>query len=239
MQSQEFVKSFKQSFKAYNAPQQQQSSISEVLDKIKVAVNSRRIMIRPMFQDFDPYNHGRIQTIHFFQCLDKIVPLTTQDHKVLSDRYLDKESNEIAYVQLIADVDPKDFEMLDFGKSHKYPKITHLGKGEQEHEATLANINLQLTKKAIRLRDFFYDYDPMRKGFIAEGKFITAISTSNLELSMPELRTLINHYRYEDDTITKQVHYLALLKDLKRTFAVTNFAKNSLLTCTLNSGRSK
>lgn len=215
MNSQDFAKSFKQSFKAYNDPNNFSITVEELLEKIRFIVLSRRIMIRPMFQDFDPYNHGKINQVNFFQCLDKITQLSTQEHKLLADKYMDKSNGEITYVQFIADIDPKDLDLPDFGKSTKQPKISGLGKGVKELEPTLDNITLQLAKKAIRLKDFFFDYDPMRKGYISESKFVTAISTSNLELTAQEMKALVNYYAYEDDTTTNQVHYYTLCKDLK------------------------
>lgn len=54
--------------------------------------------------------------------------------------------------------------------------------------------------KRIRIREFFKDYDPLRKGFVTETQFKRILHVSNISLTETEIEILVRSYKV--DTIT-------------------------------------
>lgn len=50
-------------------------------------------------------------------------------------------------------------------------------------------------KDGIRIKEFFLDFDKLRKGWVGEAAFRTCIGTLNVKLDASEIDYLINKYR--------------------------------------------
>jgi len=67
-----------------------------------------------------------------------------------------------------------------------------------------SRIKAEVFKKQIRIKEFFNDFDRLRKGTVTEDKFRSAMSMLNYPLTEKEISELINRYKGEEGLI----HYL-------------------------------
>eukprot|EP00750_Incisomonas_marina_P032935 INCI944.1.p1 GENE.INCI944.1~~INCI944.1.p1 ORF type:complete len:935 (+),score=178.76 INCI944.1:259-3063(+) len=58
----------------------------------------------------------------------------------------------------------------------------------------IASIKDRVKKLRIRVADFFYDYDPLRTGFVTENLFTTALETARLQLTGSQMEELSKFY---------------------------------------------
>lgn len=57
--------------------------VQDLLHKIRVYTSTRRMMLKPSFQDFDTHRHGRISKSQFSQCLGKVIVLILKSNSFL------------------------------------------------------------------------------------------------------------------------------------------------------------
>jgi len=90
----------------------------------------------------------------------------------------------------------------------------------------VARIQSKVVEKRIRLREFFQDFDALRKGLCSVGNLRSALTISNLgkELSKSDFEELVNTYAQEDG----QFNYLQFCNDVNQAFAVTGLEKMPL-----------
>jgi hypothetical protein len=87
-----------------------------------------------------------------------------------------------------------------------------------------------VAKDRIRIREFFLDFDKLRKGTTGEAGFRTCLGTLNIQLSMEEVNALIAKYRLDSGLI----NYADFCNNIDTVFAagsdpdaVINNAKSS------------
>jgi len=56
-------------------------------------------------------------------------------------------------------------------------------------------------KKQIRMKDFFYDFDRLRKGYVTEDKFRSALSMLHMHMTEKDISELIQRYKTGPDLI--------------------------------------
>jgi hypothetical protein len=86
------------------------------------------------------------------------------------------DNNEIKYLEFITDGTPfktfeQEMEDLNRTKKDKYIGKIRTFVGEQEFTELMFKLKAQVKKDRIRLREFFQDHDPLRKGTITSQKF--------------------------------------------------------------------
>ncbi|KAL0229728.1 hypothetical protein PCE1_003296 [Barthelona sp. PCE] len=81
-------------------------SDDELLRKIKDYVDQRGLIIKPIFDDFDAQNRGRITEDQFQRCLKMLFPLNSNQINQLCTIYLHEEEGLIRYLPFISEVDP-------------------------------------------------------------------------------------------------------------------------------------
>jgi hypothetical protein len=69
-------------------------------------------------------------------------------------------------------------------------------------------------KHRIRIQEFFYDFDRLRKGYCGEGNFRTAIGTLKFLLSEEEMQELLNKYKLDNGLI----NYSSFCKNINEVF---------------------
>lgn len=57
-------------------------------------------------------------------------------------------------------------------------------------------VALQITKNAVRLKEFFVDADRLRKGFVSRAKFRTGLDMAGVQLDEIAYRTLEAEFDY-------------------------------------------
>jgi hypothetical protein len=99
------------------------------------------------------------------------------------------ESGEINYVNFIKDVEPHFF--AEFANIPDDPYAGKWGgphnKGLEQIELLLDKIRLEVKINRIRAKEYFQDFDPLRKGIVQYNKFRGVLSKMNINLTEEEM----------------------------------------------------
>jgi Ca2+-binding EF-hand superfamily protein len=186
--------------KTMKQPQVQYDSehMSELLAKLRHFVDTRGILLKPQFQDFDKHNRSRISKENFKQGLDKIFKFSHIDYDVLLDNYYEDETGLINYLKFLDDIDPRETHgtELILSKS-KYPHYQPDDPNDDVQDV-LTEIRSQVKKNRIRLRDFFTDFDKLRTGRCIPQKFRSGLSMAKLTLSAHQMNLIENYFKVDD-----------------------------------------
>lgn len=89
-------------------------------------------------------------------------------------------------------------------------------------------------KDGIRIKEFFLDFDKLRKGWVGEAAFRTCVGTLNVKLDASEIDYLINKYRVQGQpgliqysTFIDNINHV--FSDLANPGAVVEEAKSSAM----------
>jgi hypothetical protein len=58
-------------------------------------------------------------------------------------------------------------------------------------------IKLDIAKRRVRPKEFFTDFDPLRRGIVSDAQFHRALGSMNLPINAPQLDGLTEYYRAE------------------------------------------
>uniref|UniRef100_A0A7S3KPW0 EF-hand domain-containing protein n=1 Tax=Euplotes crassus TaxID=5936 RepID=A0A7S3KPW0_EUPCR len=185
----------------------EQQSMYEIIEAYQNVVSTRRLNLKPIFQDFDRTKCGHITKTQFVRVLNQLgIDLS---HEVLSNllkRYMDKgNADEVNYFEFINDVDrPENIfgAGRDFNHSYDYFSVTDPRKvGAQiahlepeDVDDILARIRKVCSEKRIRLEEFFRDFDRLRSGNITKPQFRIGMNMAKIDLSTSEFDLLCSHY---------------------------------------------
>lgn len=64
-----------------------------------------------------------------------------------------------------------------------------------EATSLVNRLRLEIARRRVRPKEFFTDFDPLRKGEVSEMQFRRAVSMMNFNLTEPELQELCDKYR--------------------------------------------
>lgn len=214
--------------------QQELQSLHDVLQDYKQQVRTRRVNLKPMFQDFDKAQTGHVTRFQFARVLNQLSLNTVEDNlRLLYRRYLDRgNKEEVNYRDFCKDVDqPEDIftpnnqfvpnidAALHYRKTN-YPNLQYTTQplfNEKEfasssttHEAFLKRIKNAVNRNKIQLQEYLQHYDRSKSGYITKSQTIEALNTAKLPLLESEFKFLCTHYGVD----SQRLNYQQLLSDL-------------------------
>lgn len=141
------------------------------------------------------------------------------------------DNNEIKYLEFINDGTPfktfeKQMEELNQTKKDKYIGKERTFVGEKEITDLMFKLKAQVKKDRIRLREFFQDHDPLRKGHVTKQKFRGVLHSQKINLTNEEYETLESYYGVaSDDT---KVNYIDFNEAIENIFTFKDLEKDPL-----------
>jgi Ca2+-binding EF-hand superfamily protein len=189
--------------------------LDAILEKVRTAVRTRRINLKPTFQDFDRANKGIFRSLtctrrRFERGLAvNSINVTPAEVDLLEKAYSvnrtgEADTDAINYLAFCRDVDAPDGVVESPSVQKVAPAV---GKGtfnattgatHVKKPLTLARVldtaMLQIADRSIRLQEFIKDHDPLRSGTVSRDKLATAISISGLKLEPDEVQLLLDEY---------------------------------------------
>jgi Ca2+-binding EF-hand superfamily protein len=183
-------------------------NIEAILAEYKQAVATRRILLKPVFQDFDITKNGHVTKQQFLRVVD-LLKISAPDAitQCLLRRYMDKGNvDEVNYVDFCDAVDGSN-ELFgvgrDFNHSFNYfPKTQpRVSKAEivrntpDDVDDVLARIRQMCSQQRIRIGEFFRDFDKLRTGFITCAQFRIGLSMAKVVISHPEFQHLTSTFK--------------------------------------------
>lgn len=185
---------------------EEERQVAAVLDKVRGAVRTRRVNIKPTFQDFDRAIKGIYQSRSCTR---------TRFERALAINKINLSPAEVAllerkYAMVRADGTFEDdinyhsfCAAVDLGGAVPEPLATTVTGAATSAAATLSSSSsaggskslqevldkamLQAVDRRVRLNEFMRDFDPLHSGAIPNGKLASALGIAGLQLTQADL----------------------------------------------------
>jgi len=214
---------------------------------IKHIIKTKRILLKLPFQDFDKTNSSHVTRDQFGRVLVNLgIMLDQPTIDILARKYMDKGNlREVNYAQFCKEVD--DFtdvsispEKKTFVSSTYVPQdVVHdvknldlasnlylskkLGAGSDTLEVE-KKIQAEVVMKKLRIKEFFKDFDNLRKGTVTETQFRRILDMTNIPLNNTEFNALLTKYKQPDGL----VNYKEFVDNIDRVFTTPGIEKDPL-----------
>jgi hypothetical protein len=156
-----------------------ENDIALIINEYKKAVATRRIHLKPVFQDYDRTKCGHVTKAQFLRVVD-LLKISAPENitQLVLRRYMDKGNiDEVNYVDFCEDIDSSEnlFGVgRDFNHSFDYfpktqPRVSEaeiVRNSPENLEDVLARIRTISKQRRIRVAEFFRDFDKLRTGYI-------------------------------------------------------------------------
>lgn len=102
-----------------------------------------------------------------------------------------------------------------------------LAKPEKEVTGVLERIRAEVVMKRIRIREFFLDFDTLRKNVVTKDQFLRIVKNYNIGLPQEELELLCRHYSVGD--ADNRVRWMDFCEDVDKVWTIKGLEKDPLL----------
>ena len=198
--------------------QEKLAQLQTILERIATTIRTRNILLPPFFHDYDRHHSGRITRSQFTQSIARHgFPVSEGDVSVLCEVYADPAASDmVLYKLFVGDVDESENVALQHtlrGQSRKAVSPTRhdVTADSAAAERALEKIASSVQRRNMRLEEFFHDADPLRRGFVQEGRFRSALTLLGIELSEEELVSL--SLRYKSQRNVHSVEYQTFISE--------------------------
>lgn len=185
----------------------QRTKLLYILDLIKHEIQTRRILLKPHFSDFDKVNIGYVTRSQFLRVLSKFDIYPQEDYlEVILQCYSDNGNlNEVNYYEFCKDVDGPDEVTTKINTTHANMFKAPLPKSafqpyiyRDSNEAineVLARIQKKVKEERIRISEFLRDFDRLRSGGITNSQFRIGMNMAKLPLSNSDFVTITEYFK--------------------------------------------
>jgi len=177
-----------------------------VIHRVAALCQDRGVSLKALFHDIDhsvlpsptmlcPRRSGKITRAQFQRLWPFKKEMSPSDLELICDRYA-TEGGDVHYMVLHNDV----AELLDSFADEVPSSPLHIRPDDTEWSfdttPILKRITAKVVEKRIRLKDVFYDFDPLRKGFCLPSQVKTCLTIMNLsrELSKQDFDVLCHMF---------------------------------------------
>jgi len=204
----------------------------QVMDRLRARTSQRRVLVKPLFQDFDRHNNGHVTKSQLRQCLTMLELNCSEDEMIcLEEKFCnDTGFNYISFLQELQPVEPPKMmyvqRLEDIRRANQKPKLPEKG-AATDLESVLLKIKTKVFKDRIRIHEWMTDYDKLRTGRMKKSNFRRALDLCMFLLTESELAILEDHYQavgYPDF-----VNYTDFIDEIESIFTIKNLDKAPLL----------
>jgi Ca2+-binding EF-hand superfamily protein len=222
----------------------EQEIIKAVLNRMMGRVQRRRLLMKPVFQDFDKHNHGYVTANQFKRVLTLLqLGCTTEESKLITKLYSDNMGfNYTNFIQTLAPYiseetkyEAQKLELQNLGKKttkqatgmNRESYATLLPKNESDiYKQAMIRLKTLVFKERIRVYEWMKDYDKLRSGSIKKSSFRRALDLCGVGdvLVEPEIQSIMKEFTNKEKS--DYVMYLNLCAELESTFTTPDLDKN-------------
>eukprot|EP01064_Diplonema_japonicum_P027528 TRINITY_DN3996_c0_g1_i1.p1 TRINITY_DN3996_c0_g1~~TRINITY_DN3996_c0_g1_i1.p1 ORF type:complete len:922 (+),score=250.59 TRINITY_DN3996_c0_g1_i1:75-2840(+) len=199
---------FKNNPRTKDLSSEQEERVQNIMNRIKNIVRSRRMLLKPAFQDFDRATKGLYQTRstskrRFERVLAlNNINLTEEEYALLEEKYeVPGDSDNVNYVlfcQHLEEEDSQEGPANFTAIALPQKKYLRTGKtGVESLEEVMSDIRAQVLTQRIRIKEFLRDYDKLKSGLILKEQFAAGLNMAKIELDEKELQCLVGAYGSE------------------------------------------
>jgi len=197
--------------KFFDMTEEEYARLEELLSMYRSLIYNRRVLLKPLFEDFDRTKVGHISKNQFLRILTQFGLLPDKnDLNIILKRYTDKGNlDEVNYYDFCKDVDRYDEDAKQISKEHadafKDPNNTRVGKFRSTIKNDMPNdlndffakIRRICKEKRIRVSEFLKDFDKLRSGGITNTQLRLGFDMAGIQLSDAEFNLLVLNYPHE------------------------------------------
>ncbi|XP_050306314.1 uncharacterized protein LOC126743325 [Anthonomus grandis grandis] len=166
--------------------------------KVKQKIIHRRILLKPMFKDFDKHNNGHVSRSQMRQALNSNGILLSDDELfALEERF--KNDMGFNYVWFLREVEPKPTDeplyvrfLEDMKRLNAEPTKKPPSREEKDIVHIMAKIKGKVVRERIRVLEFLRDFDKCNEQVISRINFHRALITCGFDLTCNEVETLMD-----------------------------------------------
>lgn len=168
----------------------------DAVHKVKTRTNTRRLILKPIFRDYDKHNNGHVSRSQMRQCLlSNGILLSDEELYALEERFNDDVG--FNYSWFLREIDAKPHEeplfdayRADMMKLNEPIPPRPATRQEKDIVLILAKIKGKVVRERIRLIEFMEDFDVCNQQVISRINFARGLSTARMELTENEVETL-------------------------------------------------
>ena len=210
-------------------------SAKPILARVAAKVQTRRINMKPLFEDFDSFNRGYLTPFRFARVLVQeltCLSLKEEDIDILCSTFMvpNKGVNYFSFIKYIERANNQGIKpaaaSTDALRSHNMSTSVSHGKTLTK-EDVLRKLRIASRIHGVRLREFLKDDDTLRKGLLSVEKFSRAISRARIECSTEEIKLLVQDYiKVTAASPSHQlIDWLSLVRDIELSEVAANLEK--------------
>lgn len=170
----------------------------DAVQAVKQRIMKRRILLKPVFRDFDIHNNGHVGRSQMRQCLSMNgILLSDEELYALEERFNDDLG--FNYSWFLREAEPKKQEdalyagyVEDMVKLNAPKTPREADRKEKDIVQILAKIKAKVVRERIRVSEFLKEYDRCNLEIISRSDFKRGLTNSRLELSENEVDTLMD-----------------------------------------------
>ena len=185
----------------------EKNKLNHLLSLIKKEIETRRLLFKPHFQDFDQTNNGYVTRSQFLRVLYQFDIYPSDAYlNVLLKCYTDNSNlNEVNYYAFCQDVDGQDNYTKKINDTHAsmflQPKADnniqpYIYKDNPKTglEEVISKLQKKVKEQRIRVHEFLRDFDRLRSGSITSAQLRIGLNMAKLPLSNREFKILCENF---------------------------------------------
>ncbi|XP_063445753.1 uncharacterized protein LOC134725669 [Mytilus trossulus] len=208
-----------------------QSIFEATMDRLRQRTNQRRVLTKPVFQDFDLHNNGHVTRVQFRQCLT-ILELHATEPEMASLEA--KFCNDVGfnYLQFLQELEPREQQQFMYEKRLEELRLTNASKKlpelniAEDLEGVMMKVKTKVSKERIRVLEYMRDYDKLRSGRVQKISFRRALDLCRFELKESEVCILED--KYQSQGYPDFVDYVKFCDDVESIFTFKELEKAPL-----------
>lgn len=213
------------------ASEDHKSLYDATMDRLRQRADQRRVLAKPVFQDFDKHNNGHVTKSQFRQCLTMLELHCTEPEMIALEAKFcnDTGFNYLAFLSELMPQEPPQFmyqsRLEETRKTNMKKTLPELN-AQKDLESVLLKIKTKVSRERIRVLEFMRDYDKLRSGRMLKTSFRRALDLCRFELRESEVSILEDRYQSLQDI--DYVDYLKFCDEVESIFTTKELEKRPL-----------
>lgn len=200
------------------------------MDRLRQRSDQRRVLAKPVFQDFDRHNNGHVTKSQFRQCLTMLELHCSEPEMIALEAKFcnDTGFNYIAFLDELEPREPPKFmyekrleEMRQINQKKSLPELN----AQKDLEGVFLKVKTKVSRERIRVLEFMRDYDKLRSGRMLKTSFRRALDLCRFELRESEVSLLEDRYQSAQPDY---VDYLKFCDEVESIFTTKELEKTPL-----------
>lgn len=214
-----------------NASTDHVNLFEDTMDRLRQRTNQRRVLAKPVFQDFDRHNNGHITKSQFRQCLTMLELHCTEPEMIALEA---KFCNDVGfnYLSFLSELQPEvkpqfmyEARLEEIRRTNAKKTLPELN-AQKDLESILLKVKTKVSRERMRVLEFMRDYDKLRSGRMLKTSFRRALDLCRFELRESEVSILEDRYQSMQDR--DYVDYLKFCDEVESIFTTKELEKQPL-----------